>query len=155
MMNEALPAQHVLLVEDNTIDARLFAQALKITRPQATLTHVPDVLSATYYLRGIGFYADRNSYPLPYLVVIDLQLDSVNGMELLKWIKKEPAMCGLITLVLTASDDFSDASTAYSHGANSYLKKLHDRDSLVTSLTLLHAAWHEQNLLPSAQQSQL
>jgi CheY-like chemotaxis protein len=148
MINEAMSAQHVLLVEDNNIDARLFEQALKIARPHATVTHVPDVLSATYYLRGIGFYADRTAYPLPYLVVIDLQLENVNGMELLKWIQKEPAMCGLITLVLTASDEYSDAATAYAHGANSYLKKLHDRDALANSLTLLHAAWLEQDLLP-------
>jgi len=145
------PGKHVLLVEDNLIDALLFEQALRIARPESTLSRVPDVMAAVYYLRGIGFYADRTAHPLPYLVAIDLNLGTVSGMELLKWIKKEPAMKGLITVVLTASEADVDADAAHDNGVNSYLRKRHDRDALVTSLTLLHQSWRRQNLLPPSE----
>jgi CheY-like chemotaxis protein len=150
----AMPNEHVLLIEDNNIDARLFELALRNACSNATLTRVPDVLSAVHYLRGIGIHANRTDHPLPYLVVIDLYLDSVSGMDLLKWMQKEPTMKGIIVLVLTGSKEDSDADSAYAHGANSYLKKSHDREALETSLTLLHQAWRRQGLLPpeSAQQ---
>lgn len=82
-----MAAQHVLLLEDNQIDAALFQKALKIACPAATVTVIPEVTSAVYYLRGINFYKDRTAHPFPYFVVIDLGLASVSGMELLKWIR--------------------------------------------------------------------
>jgi DNA-binding response OmpR family regulator len=143
-----MPTQHVLLVEDNDIDAKLFEQALKIARPNATLTRLPDVLSAVYYLRGISIYADRTAHPLPYLVVIDLNLDQVNGMELLKWMTKEPAMKGILSLILSASEDGNDVLSAYAHGTSSYIKKLHDRADLAARLALLHDRWLLEDLIP-------
>lgn len=55
-------------------------------------------------------------------------------------------MSGVLTLVLTASEEFKDAATAYEHGANAFLKKLHQIDPLVGSLKLLHEKWHARGL---------
>jgi CheY-like chemotaxis protein len=143
--------EHVLLVEDNDIDALLFQQALRAARPEATLYRVQDVLSAVYYLRGIGFFADRTAHPIPYLVVIDLNLASVDGMELLKWIQQDPAMKQrLITLIYTSSTEPKDSETAFALGATSFLLKPNERGALVTSLNLLHENWQALNLLPPA-----
>jgi CheY-like chemotaxis protein len=141
--------ENVLLVEDNHIDARLFEQALKLARPGAALHRVEDVLSAVYYLRGIGFYADRAAHPLPYLLVIDLNLASVNGMELLKWIQKDPELNHrMLTLILTGSEDLRDGISAYTNGATAYLRKLRDRAALAESLAKLHETWRTLHLLP-------
>jgi DNA-binding response OmpR family regulator len=143
-----MSVQHVLLVEDNQIDAALFQKALKFACPAATVSVIPEVTSAVYYLRGINFYKDRTAHPFPYLVVIDLSLGSVSGMDLLKWIRQEPTMNGVLTLVLTASEEFKDAATAYEYGANAFLKKLHQVDPLVDSLKLLHEKWQVRGLYP-------
>lgn len=141
--------EHVLLVEDNDIDALLFQQALRVARPAATLYRVQDVLSAVYYLRGIGFFTDRAAHPIPYLVVIDLHLASVDGMELLKWIQQDPGMKQrLITLIYTNSTEPAHSETAFALGATSFLQKPDNRDALVTSLKLLHENLQAANLLP-------
>jgi CheY-like chemotaxis protein len=140
--------KHVLLIEDNDIDARLFEQALKLAQPDVTLTRLPDVAQADSYLQGAGAYADRGAHPLPYLAVIDLNLETTSGMELLKSIQTKPELKPLITLMFSGTRNYRDAHSAYKTGASSFLRKPDGRDALAGSLTHLHELWRIRKLLP-------
>jgi CheY-like chemotaxis protein len=142
-----MSTRHLLLVEDNPDDAVLFQRALVSAYPDASLAVVPDVISASYYLRGEGHYADRKAFPFPYLVVIDLKLATVSGMELVKWIRRQPVLGGqLIILVLTASEDIRDAVEAYKQGANSFIIKQSNTRALADSLISAHERWLTRGL---------
>lgn len=139
--------RHLLLVEDNPDDVLLFQSALASAYPNASLTVVPDVISAFYYLRGEGHYADRQACPFPYLVVIDLKLATVSGMELVKWIRRLPVLGDrFIILVLTASEDIRDAVEAYEQGANSFIIKQSNTRALADSLKSAHERWSARGL---------
>jgi two-component system response regulator len=153
-----MSTRHILLVEDNPDDALLFQRALTSAYSSASLAVVPDVISASYYLRGEGHFADRKAHPFPYLVVIDLKLATVPGMELVKWIRQQRALSDrLIILVLTASEDIRDAVEAYKQGANSFVIKQFNTDALADSLISAHERWLARGLelpddqVPSAQ----
>ena len=140
--------KHVLLIEDNDIDAKLFELALKKARPEVKLTRFPDVAQADSYLKGAGSYADRGAHPLPYLAVIDLNLESSSGMDLLKSIQKEPELKQLITLMFSGTQNYRDVDSAYNTGASSFLRKPGERDALAGSLAHLHELWRIRKLLP-------
>jgi DNA-binding response OmpR family regulator len=141
-------SQHVLLVEDNAIDAILFQKALKVARPEATLSVVTDVSTAFFYLSGVNPYNHRSTHPLPYLVVVDLNLPHVPGLDLIKWIREQPAMDQLIILVLTGSQKTQDTISSYKNGANNFIIKQFKVADLAASLTALHETWHARKLYP-------
>src|SRR5947209_10539270 len=119
-----MPTPLVLLVEDNQIDALLFKKAMKLACPEAAVMVVEEVAAAFYYLSGVSNYSDRKNYPFPYLLVVDLNLAAVPGMDLIKWVRGQPAMNDLVIIVLTASEQPQDEETAFALGANSFIKKL-------------------------------
>ncbi len=75
----------ILLVEDNSDDAILFARALESAQLNADLHTVSDGQTAIDYLAGTGVYADRRTYPMPQLVVLDLKIPGVDGLGVLTW----------------------------------------------------------------------
>jgi CheY-like chemotaxis protein len=75
------------------------------------------------YLSGVGQFADRERYPLPAVVFLDLKLPFAYGHEVLGWIRRKKEFESLIVIVLTSSNEASDLNTCYSLGANSYLVK--------------------------------
>jgi CheY-like chemotaxis protein len=82
----------ILLVEDNEDDVFVFHRALKdakISNPVQLATHGKQ---AVEYLSGAGKYADRSLYPLPFLIFLDLKLPYLDGFEVLKWIRRQPAL---------------------------------------------------------------
>jgi CheY-like chemotaxis protein len=117
-MNQAL-----LLVEDNQDDVFLMRRALKQAEIQNPLYVVSDGEQAIDYLAGNGQFNDRELYPFPALVFLDLKLPFKSGHEVLTWIRKEAELAELVVVVLTSSDEASDIDRAYKLGANSYLVK--------------------------------
>lgn len=116
-------SQTILLAEDNEDDVFIFQRALaaaKITNP---LQIVNDGESTLAYLAGTGGYADRIRFPVPMLVMLDLKMPRVNGLEILKWIREQRHLDGVSVVVLTSSAEERDITRAYQLGARSYLVK--------------------------------
>ena|SRR5688572_26533001 len=113
----------ILLVEDNKDDVFLMERALQGARIVNPVVVVETGQEAMDYLAGAGKFADRERYPLPAVVFLDLKLPFVYGHELLAWIRRQKQFESLIVIVLTSSNEASDLSRCYSLGANSYLVK--------------------------------
>jgi CheY-like chemotaxis protein len=113
----------ILLVEDNEVDARAFRLLLDKLTPSPGLHVVGTVLQATCYLKGIEPFTNRDSYPFPFLVVIDWNLPDVGGVELVKWIRAQPDLDPLLLAVMTATKQDANLIKVYSLGAQALLFK--------------------------------
>ena len=113
----------LLLVEDNEDDVFLMKRALKDARVVNPLYIVEDGQQAVDYLGGAGKFADRESYPLPAVVFLDLKLPLISGHDVLAWIRRQKEFESLVVIVLTSSNEATDLNRCYSLGANSYLVK--------------------------------
>ncbi len=113
----------ILLVEDNEDDLFLMKRALRSARIVNPVIVVETGQEAMDYLGGAGKFADRDSYPSPAVVFIDLKLPLVFGHEVLAWIRRRKEFESLVLIVLTSSNEASDLNRCYSLGANSYLVK--------------------------------
>ncbi|HUK01388.1 MAG TPA: response regulator [Steroidobacteraceae bacterium] len=132
-------SQTILLVEDNTDDAELFARSFHRTYANVSLPTVSDGEAARDYLAGNGPYADRSKFPLPNIVLLDVKLPRLSGFELLSWIRQHPQLRRLLVVMLTSSRESVDVRRAYDLGANSYLVKpiaLADMQQLASALGL-------------------
>ena len=115
--------QTILLVEDNPDDLFLMKRALRSACIVNPLVVVETGQEAIDYLGGVGKFVDRESYPIPAAVFIDLNLPFVFGHEVLAWIRRRKDFESLVVIVLTSSNQASDLNRCYSLGANSYLIK--------------------------------
>ena len=121
----------ILHVEDDENDAMLFEKACERAGLPAQTFRVDAADNAKAYLLGEGIYADRALYPLPQIIVLDLKLPRLNGLEFLKWLRKTKAFAELPVLVFTASISREDESRAMAEGANSYFVKPNSFEALV------------------------
>ncbi len=114
----------VLLVEDDLNDIFLVKRAFKMAHIQNPLHVVTDGLEAIGYLRGDGKYADREQYPLPKLMVMDIKMPRKSGFEVLEWVKGNSRVLRRIPVVIvSSSEDPADINRAYELGANAYMVK--------------------------------
>ena len=114
----------VLLVEDDLNDIFIVKRAFKLARVRNPLQVVTDGQEAMMYLKGEGKYADRELYPLPKLVVMDIRMPRKSGFEVLEWIKGDVHPLRRIPVVIvSSSEDPSDINRAYELGANAYMIK--------------------------------
>jgi CheY-like chemotaxis protein len=114
----------VLLVEDDLNDIFLVKRAFKMARIQNPLQVVTDGLEAISYLRGEGKYADRETYALPKLIVMDIRMPRKSGFEVLEWVKGHSTVLRRIPVVIvSSSEDPMDINRAYELGANAYMIK--------------------------------
>lgn len=120
----------VLLVEDSNDDAVLVERQLQRAGVKFELHVVNDGEEAIRYLAGDGEYADRDKFPLPSLVLLDLHLPGKSGFDVLSWIREQPSLQSIPVAVLTAADDYESVQKAVSLGANQYLFKPPSAESL-------------------------
>jgi len=118
-----ISAPALLLVEDSPDDAFIMRRALKKTGLELPLHVVSDGKAALDYLDGVAEYADRERYPLPLLVFLDLKLPYLNGFEVLEWIRHHPVVRELNVVILTSSDEERDSKRAQELGVSGYLVK--------------------------------
>ncbi|MGQ9520980.1 MAG: response regulator [Candidatus Fervidibacter sp.] len=113
----------ILLVEDNEDDALLVQRQLQKVGVDFELKTVYDGNEAIRYLAGEGKYSDRENFPMPSLVLLDLNLPIVSGFEVLAWIKEQPALQSLPVIVLIATEDEAVIQKALALGTNYYIPK--------------------------------
>ena len=138
----------ILHVEDEANDVMLVGLAFKKTGSPAVIQVVNDGEQAIEYLTGTGPYADRQLYPFPNLLLLDLKLPRVSGLELLAWLRGRDDLRRLPAVMLTSSPQAADVNKAYDLGVNSYLVKPSALDDLVTTVRKLSAYWLETNVHP-------
>jgi CheY-like chemotaxis protein len=130
--------QTILLVDDNEDDVFLMPSIFRKIGIRNPVQAVLDGDEAIAYLEGSGRYRDRAQFPLPAVVLLDLNMPKRNGFEVLSWIRARPEFKHLIVHILSASMRQVDVKAALDLGANSYLVK----PSRIEALSELMAAWY-------------
>ena len=131
----------LMLVEDDPDHVLLIQRALAKANLVNPLRIVRDGDEAIAYLSGQGAYSDRNRYPIPSLILLDLKLPRKSGLEVLEWIRSDPALRVLPVVALTSSAETSDIERAYALGVNSYLVKPLGFEDLLDLVKSLGMYW--------------
>ncbi|MBI4802939.1 MAG: response regulator [Elusimicrobia bacterium] len=113
----------ILLVEDDPAHAEIVRRSLKNFRVANSIAHVKDGQEALDYLFHKGKYSDPKTSPRPAIILLDLRLPKVDGLEVLRLIKEDAELIKIPAMVLTTSTAESDVVIAHAHGAVSYLVK--------------------------------
>ena len=137
----------ILLVEDEEGDVFFMRQAMQKAGVLDSLQVASDGRQAIDYLKGNGKFANRQEFPLPCLVLLDLKLPRVMGLDVLKWIREQPEVATIV-VILTSSQEQADIATAYRLGANGYLVKPHDLSQLTDMAKSIKDFWLTQNTPP-------
>ena len=145
-MNER-PA-HILLVEDNRMDVELTLDAFREARLLNTVHVAPTGQDALDYLFGRGRYADRATYPMPNLVLLDLKLPGIDGFDVLREVKSTPILKRLPVIVLTSSREEGDRALTYDIGANSYIAKPVSFGGFLDVIRQIEGYWISLNVAP-------
>jgi len=138
----------VLLVEDDLGHVELIKRSLKDHQVANKVYHVGDGEAALDYLFRRGRYADSNEYPMPHIVLLDLRLPRIDGLEVLKEIKASEQLGKIPVVVLTTSEAEKDMTKAYENNANSYLVKPIDFAKFTKMLNDLGLYWLGWNRHP-------
>jgi two-component system, response regulator len=133
--------QVILLVEDNDDDAELTLMAFKAARISNAFVRVRDGVEALDYLFARNAYADRSLQDLPAIVLLDLNLPRLGGLEVLTAIRAAEHTKHLPVVVLTSSDEETDRIAAYRQYANSYVRKPVDYDQFTLAARQLGLYW--------------
>ena len=139
----------ILLVEDDSNDVLFIQRAFRRSKLENSMQVVRDGDEAVAYLSGDGKYADRNLYPLPGMILLDLKLPRRSGLEVLEWIRNQPVIKRIPVVILTSSKENADVNTAYDIGVNSYLLKPVNYNALNKMIDTLNAFWLRLNCYPS------
>ncbi len=120
-MKDHLPS--ILYVEDEEADVLLMEYALKMAQIGNPLKSVCNGAELIAYLTGAGVYADREQFPFPGLVLLDLNLPRLSGLEVLRWIREQAQFASLPVVVYSSSEHPRDQERAKNFGANDYILK--------------------------------
>ncbi len=138
----------ILLVEDNPAHAEMVMRSLETHRVANTITHVADGEQALNYLFHRGEYANDDKCVQPHLVLLDLRLPKVDGLQVLEKIKSSEELLSIPVVILTTSASEIDVAKAYHHHANSYLVKPIDFDDFTKMMDELGYYWLAWNHKP-------
>lgn len=138
----------ILLVEDNPNDELLTLRAFKKNNIANEVVVARDGAEALDYLFGTGRYAGRDVKALPAIVLLDLKLPKVNGLEVLRRLRADTRTRLLPVIVLTSSIEEQDVMMSYELGANSYVQKPVDFENFSEAIKQLGIYWLLVNVLP-------
>lgn len=131
----------ILYAEDEANDIVLLRRAFQKADLPVTLATVSDGKLAIDYLAGEGPFADRERHPLPALILLDIKMPKVSGLEVLEWIRQQPGFESLPVLMFTSSWRSEDVDKAGRLGADDYLLKPSDPKGLTDMVKSLHGRW--------------
>ena len=139
----------ILVVEDNPIDEALTLRALKKSNVANDVVVVRDGVEALDYLFGTGTHEGRDSHVMPQMVLLDLKLPKVDGLEVLKKLRADERTRRLPVVVFTSSSEEEDIIKSYNLGANSYVRKPVGFDQFLEATKQLGIYWLLLNEVPS------
>lgn len=130
-----------MVVEDNEDHILLIRRAFSKSKVVNPLQVVRSGEDAIAYLEGVGRFSNRAEFPLPAIILLDLKLTGVDGFDVLRWIRQQPALRAIRVVVLTSSNAIRDVNLAYQLGANSFLVKPVDFEDFVSVTQALQGYW--------------
>lgn len=145
-----MSGKSILLVEDNPDDAALTVHALETNKIGNSLVIARDGVEALDYLFGTGSHAGRNPAEQPAVVLLDLKLPRIDGLEVLRRVRSDERTRLLPVVILTSSNEEEDRIKGYALGANSYVRKPVDFDDFVRAAGQLGLYWLLLNQTPPA-----
>jgi two-component system response regulator len=131
----------ILLVEDNPNDAEMTLRALKKHHIQNKIKHVEDGADALDYIYCRGEFKDRPQSAQPRLIILDLKLPKVDGLEVLRTLKGDPATQSIPVVIMTSSREEKDLVESYNLGVNSYVLKPVEFENFVKAVSDLGLYW--------------
>lgn len=142
-MNNSLPLE-ILLIEDNDLDAELTMRALREYNLGNKIVRLNDGQEALYYF----FSVDSKEKGIPRLILLDLKLPGINGLEVLKSLKTHDTTKTIPVVILTSSTEEKDIQTCYHLGVNSYISKPVEFDNFLETMKTLGMYWLLMNKTP-------
>jgi CheY-like chemotaxis protein len=139
----------ILVAEDNPNDALFLKRAFLRAGINSPMQFVSDGEEAINYLGGSAPFKDRESFPLPNVLILDLKMPRLNGFDVLKWVRQQPGLRRLPVIVFTSSSDPGDVDLAHELGANAYAIKPAGADDLSTTVQAIEKYWLQHNCFPS------
>ena len=140
--------KNILLVEDNPDDVKLTLHALRKCNIANQVDVAGDGVDALDYLFGTGAHAGRDLSDAPAVVLLDLKLPKIDGLEVLRRMRADQRTRRLPVVVLTSSKEEQDIATSYDLGANSYIRKPVDFDQFIEAVRQLGLYWLLLNEAP-------
>jgi two-component system response regulator len=137
-----------MIVEDNDDDLELAMRAFKRNHVLNDIVIARDGAEALDYLFGTGKYAGRNPCPMPEVVLLDLKMPKIGGLEVLRRIKADERTRCIPVVVLTSSDEEKDMIESYKYGVNSYIRKPEDFEQFSEAVRQLSLYWVVLNCCP-------
>ena len=131
----------ILLIEDNMSDAELTIRALKKNNLANKLIHLKDGAEALDFIFARGIYSDRNMGNNPKVILLDLKMPKVNGIEVLQKIKSDDRTKKIPVVILTSSKEDPDIKECYRLGVNSYVVKPVDFEAFIKAVSELGLYW--------------
>lgn len=141
--------QTILLAEDNPDDIVLIRRAFKLAGFSNPLEVVRNGAEAILYLKGQGQYANRELFPVPAIILLDLKMPIMSGFQVLSWLRQRAEWKCLPVVVLTTSFYGPDIEKAYDLGANSFITKSVDLDEFTGTVRQLCKFWLHDTKLPT------
>ncbi len=138
----------ILIVEDNMEDAEMTIRALRKSNILNKIVHLPDGAEVIDYIFGKGKFNGRDTSIKPRVILLDLKMPKVDGIEVLKIIKGDEVLKKIPVVVLTSSKENPDIEKCYSLGVNSYIVKPVDFDSFGKVISELGLYWMLLNQIP-------
>ena len=144
-----MPNDHViLLVEDNPDDEALTLRALQKNKITNEVVVAHDGVQALDYVFGTGAYAGRDTSVAPQIILLDLKLPKIDGLEVLRRLRSDPRTKLTPVVILTSSNEERDLLAGYDFGANSYVRKPVDFDQFAEAVRYLGLYWLVLNQPP-------
>ncbi len=140
--------KNILLVEDNDQDEKLILRALRKVNLANQVDVARDGQQALDYLFAEGEFASRAGQPLPTVVLLDINLPRISGLDVLKRLRADPRTHLLPVVVLTSSDEEQDRLSSYEDGANSFVRKPLDFGEFAETVARMGVYWLATNIPP-------
>ena len=145
---DPLTRHSILLIEDTDSDALLMQRALRKSAITDCVHIAKNGKEAIEYLKGVEPFNNRQEFPLPQLILLDLQMPEMHGLRVLEWIRGQPEFRSTVVIVLSSSRLLGDIQLAYKLGANSYLVKPPTLEMLYQTVAAIGQYWLALNQWP-------
>ena len=133
----------ILIVEDDPADAFFVQRAFERVLANCAIHCARDGEEAKAYLLGEGQYADRRSFPLPSVILLDLRMPRMDGFAFLAWLRGHPELRIVPAVIYSSSDDPADIRKSYEMGANSYISKRLSANAVQETMRSFARYWLE------------